>query len=553
MHKDDCIIVVKHKVQSENQSLKFMDILLDETLINDTVYVPLSCLQQVSTKNNRLPAKQNYEFLLRLALIYPVQLTSSIPALPDSYMVLNSEEDYPAANGLKTDCYIVSLYKKILLEKNVFDSAIQSILNCAEISGCYNIITDFLEDMLLERGLYQYFFQGSQPFLIYKGNNICYNILNVFAEQLGTALRHKGYLVEYFDLSKEPHTAASKYIGRSFQAVIGMQSYMFSARLTDNLFLHDKINGPKYNFVFDHINSFRQHIEHVPKNLTILTLDLNYAAFGRQYYSLNMRFLPPGGITKPFRGSKRIYDVVFIGSFFNNAEYISSQIKLMNRPMRFLVNRFWLYMRKYPHLPAEDILHLALTYYHKTLSDTEFKDLLHRFQHFTLYMAYRYRYKLIKTLIEHGIKVDVFGKSWKPSPLQNHPNFIWHAKNLSIDESLAVWQQSKIALNIMTWHKNAITERIINSMLQKSAVLTERNPYLEEEFRENENILFYDFAKLDELPGRIHSLLACPEQLAAIGERGYEKALCSHTWDCRAEELLTITQQDALLQKQLGE
>lgn len=553
MNTDDCIIVVQHEAQSENQFLKFMDILLDETLINDTIYIPLSCLQKVSVRNNRLPAKQNYEFLLRLALIYPVCLTSSVPALPESYMVLYSEKSYPAEDGLKTDCYIVSLYKKTLLEQNVFDSAIQSILNSAERLGCYSIITDFLEDMLQERGSYHYFFQGSQPFLIYKGDTICYNILNVFAEHLGTALRHKGYLVEYFDLSKEPHTAASKYIGRSFQAVIGMQSYMFSARLTDNQFLHDKINGPKYNFVFDHINSFRQHIEQVPKNLTILTLDLNYVAFGRRYYSIAMRFLPPGGITKPFTGSKRIYDIVFIGSFFNNTEYISAQIKLISRAMRFLVNRFWLYMRKYPHLPAEDILHLALTYYNKTLTNAEFKDLLHRFQHFTLYMAYHYRYKLIKALIEHGIKVDVFGQSWKSSPLRNHPNFIWHAKDLSTDESLAVWQQSKIALNIMTWHKNAITERIINSMLQKSAVLTERNPYLEEEFQEGESILFYDLAKLDELPGRIHSLLACPEQLTAIGERGYEKALCSHTWDNRAEELLTMAQQDTLLQNQFRE
>lgn len=546
MNSDYYIIIVKDKMKTGNQYLEFLDILLNETLIDGTIYVPFACLQKVSTRNNRLPAKQNYEFLLRLALVYPIRLADIAPAVQESYMVLHSSENIPDEDGLKTDCYIISLYKKILLEQNLFDSAIQSILNNAEELGLYKTITVFLESMLEERGLYQYFYQGSQPFLIYKGDKICYNILNIFSEYLGTALHRKGYLVEYFDLSKEPHTAASRYIGRSFQAVIGMQSYMFSARLTDHQFLHDKMNGPKYNFVFDHINSFRQHIEQVPKNLTILTLDLNYVIFGKRYYSINIRFLPPGGITKPFTGNDRIYDVVFIGSYFNNTEYFFSQIKQLSHSMRFLANRFLLYMRKYPHLSAENSLSLALSYYGKTLTDSEFKDLLHRFQHFTLYMAYHCRCKLIKTLLEHGIKVDVFGSSWKSSPLRNHPNFIWHENDLSTDECLCIWQQSKIALNIMTWHKNAITERIINSMLQKAAVLTERNPYLEKHFRENEDILYYDLAKLNELPERIRTLLACPEQLADIGEHGYTKALHSHTWDCRAEQLIAMSQQDAL-------
>lgn len=541
-----CISIIPYKTDCQNRFLQFEDILLDETLIAGTIYIPYKCLQKVSTINKRLPAKHHYEFLLRLALVYPIQIVNKTPHFLDDAMVISSPEFTPNEDGLKTDCYITALYKNILLEHNLFDSAVDSILNLAKQLNCYEQIISFLEQMLQEQSIYQYLFQGSQPFLIYTGDTVCYHILSVFANCLGTSLKRQGYLVEYFDLSKEPHTAAARYISQSFQAVIGIQTYMFSARLTNNNFLHDKINGPKYNFVFDHINSFQQHLEQTPKDLTILTLDFNYVLFGKQYYSVNVRFLPPGGIARPFIDQNRIYDIVFIGSFFQNAAYISAQLKLLSRSNRFLVNRFWLYMRKYPNLPAEDILRLTLTYYNKTLSNSEFKDLLHRLQHFILFMAYRYRYKIIKTLVESGLKVDVFGKSWKSCPLRNYKNFIWHENDLSIDESLIVWQQSKIALNIMSWHKNAITERIINSMLQKSAVLTERNPYLESQFQEGQDILFYDLCQLDKLPPLIYSLLATPERLATIGECGYKKALQSHTWDCRAKELVDIVQEDAL-------
>lgn len=546
MDTDSCIIIVHNKMHLQNQYLKFLDILLDETLINGTIYIPKQCLQKISTLNKRLPAKQNYEFLLRLAQRYPVLLTNVAPDILDSYMILTSEEYVPDENGLRTDCYIIALYKKILLEQHLFDCVVNSILNLSKQLKCHTEIITFLENMLLKQNTYEYYFQGSQPFLIYTGDTVCYHILSVFAHCLGTSLRNQGYLVEYFDLSKESHTAAARYIGQSFQAIIGIQTYMFSAHLTDQSFLHDKINGPKYNFVFDHINSFRQHLEQTPKNLTILAPDLNYVHFGKKYYHINIRFLPPGGIKKTCKNFPRIYDLAFIGSYVDNTDYISAQIKQFDRPMRFLINHYWLYMRKYPELPAETLLQRALDDDNKTLSDTEFKDLLHRFHHFTLYMAYRYRCKIIQILIEHNIKVDVFGKSWISSPLRNHPNFIWHNIDLTTEESLVIWQQSKIALNTMSWHKNAITERIINSMLQKAVVLTERNPYLEQQFQEGQDILYYDLAKLEELPKLIHTHLNTPKQLADIGENGYKKALQNHTWDCRAEELMHIIEQDAL-------
>lgn len=543
MDKD--MIIIQNDMQQGIIPLNFFDILLDETLIIGTIYIPLQCLQKTGTLNSRLPAKQIYEYMLRLALEFPICLTDTKPKNPESYKILRSSGLNAGYKGLQADCYIAARYKRQLLGRQLFDSVVNSILTQATQEGCQEQTIPFLEMMLQERAQYQYFYQGSQPFLIYTGDTICYNILSVFAESLGSALREQGYLVEYFDFSKENFTAASRYIGQSFQAVIGLQSYMFSTRLTSGNLLHNEIKGPKYNFIFDHPVWHKHWMAETPDNFTVFTLDRNYAAYIQQYYPVKARFLPPGGIPKPLSGKQRIYDVTFMGSYINNAQEVSIELKQLSRPMRFLVNRFWLILRKHPDCPAEKALLLALNHYHRHLEGGEFTELFHSMRKFVLYISYHFRYKLIKILVESGITIHVFGNTWAYCPLLGNKDLIWHEPDLTTDECLDIWQQSKIALNIMSWHKDAMTERIANCLLQKAAVLTEQNPYLEEQFENGKEIVFYKLAKIQELPSRIRSLLSSPGQIEAIGEAGYQKAIQSQTWDCRARELLEIARQDS--------
>lgn len=537
-------IIIQNKLWQEPVFPTLLELLLDETLIQGMVYIPRTCFQKVSAPNRHLPAKQQYELILRLAEVFPVCLTDTAPEEPDYIMYPMSASVLDKA-ALQTDCYILARYKKLLLQEHLFDAAVNSILQQAQELHCHDYFITYLENMIKEQDDYKYFYQGSQPFLIYTGDTICYNILSVFACSLGAALQHMGFLVEYFNLSQEDFTAASRFAGRSYQAIIGVQTYMFSARLQNGGLLHDKIDGPKFNFLFDHPVWFQQHLTATPENLTILTLDRNYRTFLQRYYPVKAYFLPPGGIVRPFAEQERCYDVTFIGSYLDNSADVSVKLRLLDRPMRFLVNRYLLITRKNPHLPTEKTLALALEYYGRQVDDDEFLALFRSLRSFALYISYHYRYRILKMLVESGIRVDVFGNTWKDCPLRANPNLVWHEADLSTDECLDVWQRSKLALNIMAWHKDAITERIINSMLQKAVVLTERNPYLEEHFKDNADIVFYDLAHIDRLPAMVKSLLDQPQKRQAIAQSGYEKALAHHTWNRRAEELLECIQNSA--------
>ena len=77
----------------------------------------------------------------------------------------------------------------------------------------------------------------------------------------------------------------------------------------------------------------------------------------------------------------------------------------------------------------------------------------------------------------------------------------------------------------MTWHKDAITERILNAMLQKAAVLTERNPYMEEHFSDGKDVLLYDLDQLSALPELVRSALSDP---AAFPDRTKRLSKCPY-------------------------
>ena len=65
------------------------------------------------------------------------------------------------------------------------------------------------------------------PVLIYKSADICYNILNYMAQQLGDALEKLGIVAMYYDPEKEGAGGISGFLGKEFSAVVGFQTFVF--------------------------------------------------------------------------------------------------------------------------------------------------------------------------------------------------------------------------------------------------------------------------------------------------------------------------------------
>ena len=532
--------------EGTEQYITFMELLLDDNWANGTISCPDEVYCEIGNINTKLASKQNYEFLLRAVQKYPLKAIGTSSTEP-----INSSET-PSWEDFCTDCYITGKYQKELLDSGYFNPVVESLLHCATLLPNPKAATDFLEKMISHSPEYYEIDDNTRPILIYRGDSTCYDQLNTFADELAKALISCRQSVEVFDVKKEGNQALTKYIGQHFKAIIGIQTYVFSIMMQDKTTnLHDLIIGPKFNMIFDHPVLLKEHITTGPKDYYLLVHDRNYLHFIQQYYP-NVKgcfHFAPAGIElnaplaiSPSRNhvpaAEKLYDISFIGSYYNYRQILAN-INSFERKSRFLANHFLNEMKRNPNQPTETALKKVLEHNRINLSNDRFLDLLFQFRYIFFCVMYYYREKVIRTLLDAGIELNVYGDSWNSAPFANHPCLNRHPQ-VNAYESLLVMQQSRISLNIMAWHKDGFTERIANAMLNHSVVVSDKSTQLEELFVDNQDLVLFDLENTTALSGIIQTLLNSSELLDSIAEHGYLKVAQSHQWLHRSGQFLEI-------------
>lgn len=90
--------------------------------------------------------------------------------------------------------------------------------------------------------------------------------------------------------------------------------------------------------------------------------------------------------------------------------------------------------------------------------------------------------------------------------LSSYPNFHW-IPPMSFDETFQYMRQSKLVLNVMPWFKAGTHDRIFNALLSGACPVSDKSRWLEEKFKDKEDIAFYDLDELEALPILIKELL----------------------------------------------
>jgi hypothetical protein len=181
------------------------------------------------------------------------------------------------------------------------------------------------------------------------------------------------------------------------------------------------------------------------------------------------------------------------------------------------------------------------------LSDEDLLKCMESMIFIDLYVRFYFRGLVVKTLVDQGIKVGVFGKDWTLLECE-HPENIVYCGGGNSYACLEQISRSKMSLNVMPWFKDGAHDRIFNSMLNGAVCLTDKSTYLEEEFTDGEDISFYSLSEIDKLPAIVMDLLDHPDKMKLITKNAYEKAKCSHTWASRAAALdIYINSPDNLL------
>ena len=102
-------------------------------------------------------------------------------------------------------------------------------------------------------------------------------------------------------------------------------------------------------------------------------------------------------------------------------------------------------------------------------------------------------------------------------------------------------QNAKISLNVMPWFRDGTHDRIFTAMLQKTVSVTDESRYLQKHFTDEKELLFYSLTETEALPQRLKRLLAHPEEMEAIAEKGFEKASREYTWRENTNRILKLS------------
>lgn len=155
------------------------------------------------------------------------------------------------------------------------------------------------------------------------------------------------------------------------------------------------------------------------------------------------------------------------------------------------------------------------------------------------YITSFFREMTVKLLVEHGVKVTLYGAGWDVCDWIGHPNLDYRGV-VPAQEIPKLMTDAKIVLNTMTWFKDGSHDRVFNGMLAGAAVVSDTSLYMKEEFTDEKELVFFELERLFELPDRVKKLLADEEKLQRIADCGYAAAAEKHRMENRLDAILRI-------------
>ena len=500
---------MKKYLSLDENGYSFLDILLDERVVFGELAVPRDLVRKAGGINTGLNAKRKYELVLRIAELGNVKIEEV-------------ENDISVCNNLEKQDESFIFIDDNETEGNIIDSLTTDCYLIAKYSERFYVIDDC-----------------TRPVLIFKGNDTCYNVLNTFADELKKSIEKSGYNTEIFDVDREDWKEVVRYQNRHYKAAVGFQSFLFSVKMEDGKrYLADFIKAPKFNFLLDAPICFSSHLGYKAEDFTILTHDINYKNFLEKHYKQQAKILPPGGMISgnPVNINERKYELTFLGSY-GDYRKILLELEGLSAEDKTIGTALFERLKTEPELTLEAGFDKVIKERGLVMDEDTYLVKLHRVRKVLYAASYYFREKAVKAILESGLRLTVFGESFKNSPFVNYKN-LNICEEVPAERSLEVYGDSKISLNFMTWHKAGLTERMANIMLAGAVLITD----FTEGFSEGAGEDFVDFklSAIDSLPEKIKELLKDESLLNKIALNGRKRALSSMTWDKRAEELLEL-------------
>ena len=421
--------------------------------------------------------------------------------------------------------------------------------------------------------------------LLVNSRELCYYSGSFFLQQMCEALRNVGENVEYVTLSNEDDFIAfMDRVGKSYKAIIDINSQMPYMILEDESRLLNRIDAPFYNYIVDHPLYHHPGLVFPIDNYHTIGIDKRHVKYMKDYYPhlKSVGFLPMGA-TEPSRRvdykNRRI--PLLLTATYENEQGILQDFKKLAAGLeegRFDINYEGNYKQdveaekigyKTAYNNCYDInlsgrgrlfydlgMNLAETMLsgpvertmEECLADIISQEDLMEGKYFTrefpvlmnyLFLIDKYvrnvhRRRVVEEIVKSGQEITVAGAGWEMTALGDYAraNLIGQVQMMDVFELMG---DAKAVLDINPLFAEGVHDRVTSAMAAGAYVISDMNV---DALESDESILGqYNIWNLSKL----HAALELSESdRKDRAQAGYELYKKSYSWDCQANNLLKL-------------
>lgn len=323
------------------------------------------------------------------------------------------------------------------------------------------------------------------------------------------------------------------------------ENYEFDAAITYNLMGCDsdaiRHIGKKYcSLMCDHPIWHEDRLPYADEDTIVWYGDRYNLNYVKKYYPNIGRVRDIMGPSDYFQEdvaySDRLFDLVFIGSYSRPEEIYDYICNIYSGSVLELVKAFIEKLVVSPNLTYEDGLRETLDDFGlNDIVDEQFRDTAGEFRWVNKYIRSYYRDKIIREIIQNGIAIHVSGNGWENFESEYRDNIVIENNDWYTAKKMIA--NAKISLNVMPWFKAGFHDRAVSSMLSGSILLTDSSEFIEENFRDMDNVVIYHLDGVQAIPEKIKYLLSHEKKAERIAENGREFAMKNFSWKKMAEDM----------------
>ncbi|MCR5099529.1 MAG: glycosyltransferase [Lachnospiraceae bacterium] len=355
----------------------------------------------------------------------------------------------------------------------------------------------------------------------------------------------KGYDLYEFNIKDPIKSLGGLYEflekGSVTAALFSNQVGMFT-EIKQGVNLWDALNVPCIDIMMDHPFTYAPILTRLPQNSICICQDRNHMAYLQRFYPEipSVGFLPHGG-TLPDKPVMPIHDrpidVLYTGGIAAPViDRVMPDFSLYYFPMEKCGKEALDILISEPWHTTEEVIEHALLSHGAEWPDNELREIIADMRYVDLLATSYYREKTIRTLLDGGIKVTLFGSGWDKMDISSHPNVDFGGM-IPAKAATEKGLDAKIVLSTMTWFKDGTHDRIFNGMLSGALSVTDTSVYMKEEFTSGDELVMFELTETDQLADTVRDLLSDTDRMQTIADSGRKRAEVELTWQHRAAEI----------------